>query len=149
MSSCTILGVGTQFRPLFKTWISWQDNWWSDMFKMLDTWLVHPSCSLSLIDDASAAGYCWQFVLSNQMKFQTVINRDTEWSWLGVDHYLLCGRFVAKLTSGKYISDLGNVLFFVVPISFLRLWKDVLLGSVLLLFRPKDRMIFSGCWGCK
>ena len=24
----------------------------------------------------------------------------------------------------------------------------MLLGSVLLLFRPKDRMIFSGGWGC-
>ena len=60
----------------------------------------------------------------------------------------LCGRFGAKLTSGKYISDLGNV-FFVVSINFLMLRKDVLLGSVLIFFMPKDRMIFSGCRGCE
>ena len=41
MSSFNILGVGTKFRPLLKTWISWQDNWWLDRLKMLDTWLVH------------------------------------------------------------------------------------------------------------
>ena len=61
------------------------------MFEMLDTWLVQPSCSLNLNDEASASGYCWQFVLSNeldQMKFQTVMNRDTEWLWLGADNFL-------------------------------------------------------------
>ena len=62
----------------------------------------------------------------------------------------LCGWFGEKLTSGNNISDLGNV-FFVVPISFLRLWRDVLLGSVLLLFKPKvwsfpDVGGVNNCW---
>ena len=53
------LGVGTKFRPLLKTWISWQNNWWLVMFKMLDTWLVQPSCSISLNDEASASWCSW------------------------------------------------------------------------------------------